>query len=377
MAPDIEKQLNSYDVFLLDLTRYMNQVNAQIKDFKYIDLKTSSKLKKTEINAIKSNYKLMSIKPPKDITIKKFKKDLLTYTLPDKKKFPEFSKLSCRTNGIWLEIITFIFKCDLLDFSIFFSENEYKNILNTNKNITHNYFNKISSHINNGHSVNILRNFFDYLYDYTIDSSVFLDTYKPCINKTTLRREIAEEQKFCPCCMLYETSTGNSQIDHYIPRNLTPFFSIYSKNLIISCPECNSKLVKGDTFLSPILHPNIDNIKDNIKYCLNDSSNIEIYPIQNKDKTVNFCTQFMLEDRINGIEPFSGKKKKCIDDELEIFKKIYLEHKTTFEKDFDIIYDYYTENNSKEKDFFYKIITDIASTLTDKNSVFYQTITLT
>lgn len=41
----------------------------------------------------------------------------------------------------------------------------------------------------------------------------------------------------CPICELRDTT----DLDHYVPRQLFPEFSIHSSNLILTCHECNNK----------------------------------------------------------------------------------------------------------------------------------------
>lgn len=362
-----EKTLSAYDIFLSDLIKYMLQIKIKIEPLKCINYTNNKKLTSTEKKDIKYNYKEIDIKCPKNIDISEYKKALLQYTRPNETEFPKLSKVVCRTNGIWLKIITFLCECNFFDFSIYFSEDEYKQILSSNKDTVNEYFADIKKYIN-VHEEDKLRAFFDYLYEELIDSDVFRNAYEIELSRTGLRKNTVEEQTFCPCCMLHETSTGNSQIDHFIPRSLAPFFSISSYNLIVSCPECNGPLVKGSEFLTPILHPKIDSIEENIKYHLDNSGVFKIIAIKNAEKTNNFCTQFKIEDRINANGPFDNKKNKRIFRELDKLKKTYLDNPNDFYTNIDKIYKYYVNEVSKKDEFFVKIVCDILESITDENS---------
>lgn len=79
---------------------------------------------------------------------------------------------------------------------------------------------------------------------------------------TTLRGNLLERQSVarCPFCGISESST----LDHYLPKEHYPEFSIFPKNLVPSCAVCNTRkrdgiLVKG-TDVRMFLHPCYDDI---------------------------------------------------------------------------------------------------------------------
>ncbi|NTF10609.1 HNH endonuclease [Agrobacterium rubi] len=68
--------------------------------------------------------------------------------------------------------------------------------------------------------------------------------------------------KCCPMCGSPMTGT----LDHYLPKEHYPEFSIFSKNLIPACPACNSsvkkEIFKGSTSPERFLHPYYDTVAD-------------------------------------------------------------------------------------------------------------------
>jgi hypothetical protein len=74
---------------------------------------------------------------------------------------------------------------------------------------------------------------------------------------TALRRM---ELGCCPVCG--GTTTGT--LDHYLPRDVYPEFSIFSLNLVPACPHCNSgskgTTVKGASYGERFLHPYFDDL---------------------------------------------------------------------------------------------------------------------
>jgi hypothetical protein len=68
---------------------------------------------------------------------------------------------------------------------------------------------------------------------------------------------------FCPMCGSLKTGT----LDHYLPQEDYPVFSIFSKNLVPAC-DCNSRrkrTVKGEREPSRVIHPYYDEfVKDRL-----------------------------------------------------------------------------------------------------------------
>ena len=66
----------------------------------------------------------------------------------------------------------------------------------------------------------------------------------------------------CPFCSINDTST----LDHYLPKETYPEFSIFSKNLVPCCAHCNTnkgtKLLEQDGDVRLFLHPYFDRVPE-------------------------------------------------------------------------------------------------------------------
>ncbi len=66
----------------------------------------------------------------------------------------------------------------------------------------------------------------------------------------------------CPFCGISESST----LDHYLPKEQYPEFSIFPANLVPSCAECNTRkmdrILEEGTDLRMFLHPCFDTVPD-------------------------------------------------------------------------------------------------------------------
>ncbi|WP_147445675.1 HNH endonuclease [Corallococcus aberystwythensis] len=67
----------------------------------------------------------------------------------------------------------------------------------------------------------------------------------------------------CPLC----GSLGAGTVDHYLPKDEFPEFSIFSLNLVPACTFCNSaekgKIFRGDSAPARIIHPYFDTLANN------------------------------------------------------------------------------------------------------------------
>lgn len=87
---------------------------------------------------------------------------------------------------------------------------------------------------------------------------------KPTSALKTLRDELFEAaiKSKCPFCQISTHST----LDHYLPKEKFPEFSVYPQNLVPACDECNrhkrSLIVDQDTAVRLFIHPYYDNVPD-------------------------------------------------------------------------------------------------------------------
>ena len=75
-----------------------------------------------------------------------------------------------------------------------------------------------------------------------------------------IRKQMLTSTIKCPYCLLSETNV----LDHYLQKSSFPEFSVYSKNLIPICSNCNGK--KGELFckngVRQIINPYYDNLPE-------------------------------------------------------------------------------------------------------------------
>lgn len=70
----------------------------------------------------------------------------------------------------------------------------------------------------------------------------------------TLSQHIRNHTLICPFCQ--SKNIEYTEADHFLPKKYYPILSIFQENLIGTCKYCNSKGIKGDTYVDvPILHP--------------------------------------------------------------------------------------------------------------------------
>lgn len=118
--------------------------------------------------------------------------------------------------------------------------------------------------------------------------------------------------RVCPYCnRQYVTPVYSSSgklradLDHFLPKNKYPFFSMSLYNLIPSCKFCNSSLKGRKEFDFDSLNPYECNIDDYIKFEMNISSNFdnESYifanPIKEEKKAKEYLNMFKIETLYN------------------------------------------------------------------------------
>ncbi|MED5247591.1 HNH endonuclease [Priestia sp. LL-8] len=133
-------------------------------------------------------------------------------------------------------------------------------------------------------TINHITPIFRYFYDNLLDNEYFWNVYNPShkyMTKLELRG-IDTAHKTCPYCdrnHIVPSSANN--IDHLLPQSDFPFLSIYWRNLVISCSNCNSKNVKGNDWYLPILHPCYDKVEDILYFSFDKSKQQIIISVRN------------------------------------------------------------------------------------------------
>lgn len=103
---------------------------------------------------------------------------------------------------------------------------------------------------------------------------------KKDIKRHTINQAYVKKGLVCPYCGIKRNYTRD--LDHYIPRESYPEFSIMTNNLIFSCSTCNQHPNKGIKFLDSngkrmILNPYFDEcLKEEILLCRLSNSGINL-----------------------------------------------------------------------------------------------------
>lgn len=99
---------------------------------------------------------------------------------------------------------------------------------------------------------------FDYLYDTTIGTDIFRNSFSGATMQKHFREFRKLNDSVCPFCgfghYLGDRSSTRSAYDHYLTRTIYPFAAVNFANLIPMCDECNKPINKGTTdilFTSP------------------------------------------------------------------------------------------------------------------------------
>ncbi|RBP25364.1 hypothetical protein DET55_114116 [Bacillus mycoides] len=82
--------------------------------------------------------------------------------------------------------------------------------------------------------------------------------------RNIVERKFLTNERVCPYCDWYEIEIAGVSIDHFLPKSKFPLFSIYPKNLVMSCPTCNDRIKRHYIKLS-IFHPYYDEVANYFK----------------------------------------------------------------------------------------------------------------
>ena len=148
------------------------------------------------------------------------------------------------------------------------------------------YFDKISSLTNYNQIIDYLES----------DSSALKDLGKyfyeneGILSKVGVKRKYLDDEEFlskyrqimegklCPYCGEKMTVV---ELDHFLPKGQYPLLSIYSKNLVPSCVECNK--YKKEKIELPISHPFKFNHLDHIKFTFQGNTAIAVPDVGEED----------------------------------------------------------------------------------------------
>jgi hypothetical protein len=117
-----------------------------------------------------------------------------------------------------------------------------------------------------------IREIFDYFYDSMFESTTLQKGYLAI--KGQEEKTIRDNYKkfflminnVCPYCDIRRFDHHSAiTVDHFLPRNVYPYLSVYSLNLIPSCGPCNSAF-KNSKIKLPIIHPFYHQVADMIKF---------------------------------------------------------------------------------------------------------------
>ncbi|WP_324287187.1 HNH endonuclease [Bacillus cereus] len=229
------------------------------------------------------------------------------------------------TNHSFIKVAT---KTDLKKYITKLKYEEY-NILKKYMDLTNNYENILSNLYKDSTEYSTsLQHSFTYLYEKLLKTKVFNEVIgnkdKLAINE--FKNLLLLDHNVCPYCDWHEIEKAGVSIDHFLPKSKFPLFSIYPKNLVMSCPTCNDR-IKGDRIKLPIFHPYYDEVANYFKFRLvNEEIKISfvkgINPLDKK-KAENFLSLFKVETRFNE----NGMAKKLDNFYRDIRNDVYNELK--------------------------------------------------
>lgn len=227
------------------------------------------------------------------------KKKLLSYM----EKETSFYKLCSSHPYLWKKIIKLCFyqkytKVCLKELFELFSKADFYEVLNKDNPIEE--IELIDT--------TILNEIFYYFYEKLLKSKKFQEYYCESQDIKKIYRDDVKKGRYCPTCGLAQFySSGDVDIDHFLPKSKFPFLSIYSENLLGVCKSCN-QIFKHEKIQFPIAHPRKIEIakKINMNYSLeNDENNHKvIFTVDEGDEDYcdglkNYIELFQLKERYN------------------------------------------------------------------------------
>ncbi|OPH52994.1 hypothetical protein BC351_32575 [Paenibacillus ferrarius] len=198
-----------------------------------------------------------------------------------------------------------------------FDTKNLKKFINTHRHWSENYVKVIKGEhkripIFNENTNKVLKSIFEYAYLSLLNNDNFWELYGAegnSISKSETRTLVGAHTRICPYCDKSEiTNSNESNIDHFLPKSKLPLLSIFWKNFVIACVTCNSKLVKGEACLLPVLHPYYDEINKKIKFIFDSRTKkicVKATKGQDQRRAENFIQILKLRERYKEIWPRS------------------------------------------------------------------------
>ncbi len=154
----------------------------------------------------------------------------------------------------------------------------------------------------------------------------------------------------CPYC---DGKMVNGDPDHFLPKSQFPLLALYSKNIILSCKNCNMGL-KSDEVILPLIYPNEINVIDYVKFkYLNQKIILEAISDSRWQKPVNNYLSVIKIIKLYDNDKYYNLFKK--------YQKKYFKLGFSFEKmeDFDRISNFENKWERKIREDFFSQLRDV------------------
>ncbi|PEX07128.1 hypothetical protein COD78_18110 [Bacillus cereus] len=295
LLEEVETRIGAYHGFVLELLKCINNL-PNLESIKHLTVEEKEARFKTDLQVVIGELK----------TLKKNKTAAVTYH----------------------SVVKVATKTDLKKCITKLKYEEY-NISEKYMELTKNYENILSNLYKDSTEYSTsMQHSFTYLYEKLLQTKVFNEVIgnkdKLAINE--FKNLLLLDHNVCPYCDWYEIEVAGVSIDHFLPKSKFPLFSIYPKNLVMSCPTCNDR-IKRDHIKFPIFHPYYDEVANYFKFKLvNEEIKISFVKGINsldKEKAKNFLSLFKIETRFNE----NGMAKKLEDFYTDIRNDVYTDLK--------------------------------------------------
>lgn len=234
---------------------------------------------------------------------RKYSKDKLLSFISEEPELVSFNKLCVSHSYLWQKIVKLCY----------YQKNNRISLKKTFETFSQNDFYDFISNADELFEIKlvemeVLNGIFFYFYENLLDSKTFRKYYCEDEDIKTKYRDMVKQEGYCPTCGLLKfNSSGDVDIDHYLPKSKFPYLSIYSENLLGICKTCNQNAKKENIYF-PIVHPRKIGVhgKIDISYSLrkDDDGNNIIFVIGKEQSESfkglnNFIKLFKLKSRYN------------------------------------------------------------------------------